>query len=190
MNLISRGENPEKVHNKEECGDVVKNTEKCATIQKNLTKVYVDLFKNPIKETPASIVHDNIYTLLKDFTADESTMTINKNQIGKDLTDLDVKKTLKSKGFIYGIENTNEPSVQNILKNQFVLIKQMTGNYFRQQDDADVLNKPPICIHPLPASPGGRSWTPAGKKEIGPSLQTIPDSIYLDSLSKNRMHLE
>jgi hypothetical protein len=71
--------------------------------QKSITKLYVDLHKNDNAETIASTVIENVYDFLKP-TINEN---INKNQIGKDLVELGVKKTRKTKGYVYGIEETN-----------------------------------------------------------------------------------
>lgn len=65
------------------------------------TKFYVDLYKNDNCETLAIKAIDNVYKFL-----DVHNVTnINKNQIGKDLVDLCVKKIRKAKGFVYGIED-------------------------------------------------------------------------------------
>lgn len=82
---------------------IVKNLK----LQKLYTKQYVDTMKNDNVETLASVVVENVYQyLLKDchLTMDR----INKNQIGKDLFDLGVTKTRKSKGYVYGIEDTSK----------------------------------------------------------------------------------
>lgn len=70
-------------------------------IQKLLTDSYVKTYKNDKAETVASTVIDNVYNYLSPLKQ------INRNQIGKDLVDLGVKKTRKAKGFVYGIEDTN-----------------------------------------------------------------------------------
>ena len=70
--------------------------------QLTLTKLYVDKNKNDQKETLASVVVDNVKNYLS-----ESISTINQNQIGQDLVELGVKKIRKSKGFVYGIEDTS-----------------------------------------------------------------------------------
>lgn len=72
-------------------------------LQKLLTYAYVELFKKDNNETLASLVIDNIYTYL---LSKISVSKINKNQIGSDLVELGVKKLRKSKGFVYGIEDT------------------------------------------------------------------------------------
>lgn len=74
--------------------------------QKIATKEYVDLYKNDERETLASVVIDHVYDYLsRQISRDQ----INKNQIGVDLVDLGVKKTRKSKGYVYGMncENNN-----------------------------------------------------------------------------------
>jgi hypothetical protein len=74
------------------------------SLQKLITKTYVDLYKNDTLETLASTVIENVYEyLLQGSLAQEQ---INKNQIGKDLVELGVRKTRKSKGYVYGIEDT------------------------------------------------------------------------------------
>lgn len=72
--------------------------------QKLYTKTYVDLYKNDSLETLAATVVDNVYDYLSEryLPAGE----INKNQISKDLVELGVKKTRKSKGYVYGLEDT------------------------------------------------------------------------------------
>lgn len=72
-------------------------------LQKLLTYAYVELYKKDNNETLASLVIDNIYTYL---LSKISVSKINKNQIGSDLVELGVKKLRKSKGFVYGIEDT------------------------------------------------------------------------------------
>lgn len=75
------------------------------SLQKLNTKAYVDLYKNDTMETLASTVIENVYEYLSQCQITEQ---INKNQIGKDLVDLGVKKTRKAKGYVYGIEDTKE----------------------------------------------------------------------------------
>ena len=70
--------------------------------QKKLTLDYVKKYKNDTIETLASTVIDNVNKYLLQTIKD-----INKNQIGKDLVDFGIKKTRKSKGFVYGIEDTS-----------------------------------------------------------------------------------
>ena len=70
--------------------------------QYDLTKVYVDKNKNDQKDTLASVVVDNVKSYLS-----ETITNINQNQIGQDLVELGVKKTRKSKGFVYGINDTS-----------------------------------------------------------------------------------
>lgn len=95
--------------NEEEC-DVDNNTNKVIqtgneSLQKLMTQAYVDLYKNDTLETLASTVIENVYQYLVDSAM--RTESINKNQIGKDLVELGVKKTRKSKGYVYGIEDTS-----------------------------------------------------------------------------------
>jgi len=73
-------------------------------IQRLLTDGYVKSYKNDKAETVASTVIENIYNFLTPLKPiDEQ---INRNQIGRDLVDLGVKKTRKAKGFVYGIEDS------------------------------------------------------------------------------------
>lgn len=74
------------------------------SLQKIMTQAYVDLYKNDTLETLASTVIENVYQYLIDSAMRAE--SINKNQIGKDLVELGVKKTRKSKGYVYGIEDT------------------------------------------------------------------------------------
>jgi hypothetical protein len=73
--------------------------------QKLLTKIYVDMYKNDSTETLASKVTENVYNFLLE--QPQLLNSINKNQIGQDLVELGVKKNRKSKGFVYGIEDTS-----------------------------------------------------------------------------------
>lgn len=70
--------------------------------QKTLTENYVNKYKNDNSETLASKVIDNILNYL----LEEKLDSINKNDIGKDLVDLGVKKIRKSKGYVYGLEDS------------------------------------------------------------------------------------
>ena len=78
------------------------STDKVPT-QKDLTQIYVDKHKNDSLETLASFVIENIYQYL-----DGKIPIINKNQIGKDLAEMGVKKNRKARGYVYGIEDTNK----------------------------------------------------------------------------------
>lgn len=85
-----------------------------AALQRELTAVYVDQHKNDNLSTVANVVVENIYKYLVTMMKDPS--VVNKNQIGKDLVDLGVKKSRRAKGYVYGIEDTSvmpakEPSV-------------------------------------------------------------------------------
>jgi hypothetical protein len=73
-------------------------------IQRLLTDSYVKTYKNDKAETVASTVIDNVYNYLSPLKPINE--QINRNQIGRDLVDLGVKKTRKAKGFVYGIEDT------------------------------------------------------------------------------------
>jgi hypothetical protein len=79
------------------------------SIQKRMTKAYVDNYKDDAMETLASTVIDNVYNYLENSTIPK--YNINKNQIGTDLVDLGVKKTRKTKGYVYGIEDTSQSNV-------------------------------------------------------------------------------
>ena len=70
--------------------------------QHELTKQYVEKHKNDNEETLATIVVDNVKRYLNDHID-----VINQNQIGQDLVELGVIKTRKSKGYVYGINDTN-----------------------------------------------------------------------------------
>jgi hypothetical protein len=74
--------------------------------QRFLTDKYVKQFKNDATETIASTVIENVYNYLNHYKPFNE--QINKNQIGYDLVDLGVKKIRKSKGFVYGIEDTKQ----------------------------------------------------------------------------------
>lgn len=71
--------------------------------QHELTKQYVEKHKNDNEETLATIVVDNVKRYLNDHID-----VINQNQIGQDLVELGVIKTRKSKGYVYGINDTND----------------------------------------------------------------------------------
>jgi hypothetical protein len=76
------------------------------SVQKKMTKTYVDLYRNDAIETLASSVIDNVYSYLRNSTI--PVYNINKNQIGRDLVDLGIKKIRKTKGYVYGIEDTSQ----------------------------------------------------------------------------------
>lgn len=71
--------------------------------QRALTKAYVERYKEDSTETLASVVIENVFGYL----AGHALTHINKNQIGKDLVDLGVKKTRKAKGYVYGIQDSS-----------------------------------------------------------------------------------
>ncbi len=83
-----------------------KNQEPKMDLQHIVTKTYVDQYKNDNVETVASTVIDNVYKYLKQSALHEN--YINKNKIGQDLVTLGVKKVRKSKGYFYGMEDSNE----------------------------------------------------------------------------------
>lgn len=78
-------------------------------LQFTAIKDYVNLHKNDVLETLASTVIDNVFDYLTKICQLPESI-INRNQIGKDLVELGVKKNRKSKGFVYGIEDTSKPS--------------------------------------------------------------------------------
>ena len=78
--------------------------------QTKKTREYVDKYKNDSLETLASTVIDNVNKFLSQTIKD-----INKNQIGRDLVEFGLKKTRKSKGFVYGIEDTSNKFGTNAL---------------------------------------------------------------------------
>jgi hypothetical protein len=80
-------------------------TEKSVNFQKHFTDLYVQSYKNDKSETVASTVIDNVYNYLVPLHPKNE--TINRNQIGTDLVDLGIKKTRKSKGYVYGIEDSS-----------------------------------------------------------------------------------
>jgi hypothetical protein len=79
--------------------------------QKDLTQIYVDKYKNDTLETLASTVIDNVYQYL-----DGKITTINRNQIGKDLSEMGVKKNRKARGYVYGIEDTTKNYILDYCK--------------------------------------------------------------------------
>ena len=79
------------------------STDKVLPTQKDLTQIYVDKYKNDAIETLASTVIDNVNQYL-----DGKITNINKNQIGKDLSEMGVKKNRKARGYVYGIEDTKQ----------------------------------------------------------------------------------
>ena len=83
--------------------------------QKLITSVYVNLYKDDNLETLASTVVDNVYEYLTQVHI--AMENVNKNQIGKDLVDLGVKKIRKSRGYVYGITDTSHITQnQNVSK--------------------------------------------------------------------------
>ena len=89
------------------------NNDKLSNNQKKLTNFYVQSHKNDKAETLASTVIDNVYNYLLPLQSVNE--TINKNQIGKDLVDLGVKKTRKSKGYVYGIDDSSHSNIKNVV---------------------------------------------------------------------------
>lgn len=87
---------------------VISSTNKDWSQQKLLTKQYVDLYKNDSLETLAATVIENVVTFMNSGPTTIALSDINKNQIGKDLVDLGVKKIRKSKGYVYGIQDTKK----------------------------------------------------------------------------------
>lgn len=71
--------------------------------QRKLTQAYVERYKKNDTETLASVVIDNVFAYL----IEHNFTHINKNQIGKDLVELGVKKTRKAKGYVYGIQDSS-----------------------------------------------------------------------------------
>lgn len=73
-----------------------------ANMQKLQTKEYVDIFKDDNEEQLAS----NAILNVKDYLSKHMhEYDINLNNIGRDLVDLGVKKSRKSKGFVYGLSS-------------------------------------------------------------------------------------
>jgi len=69
--------------------------------QYELTKAFVNQYKSDKGEISATIAVENVYGYLMLRRVQE----INKNRIGSDLVDLGVKKTRKSRGYVYGLKD-------------------------------------------------------------------------------------
>lgn len=83
--------------------NVIENSRDSSIVtQKTLTETYINKYKNDTAETLASKVIDNVISYL----LEEKLESINKNDIGKDLVDLGVKKIRKSKGYVYGLDDS------------------------------------------------------------------------------------
>lgn len=91
--LMSSFFSDEKLSNNE------KNEQVCDR-QYELTKEYVNRYKSDKEEMSAAIAVENVYTYLLLGRVQD----INKNRIGSDLVDLGVKKTRKTKGYVYGMK--------------------------------------------------------------------------------------
>jgi hypothetical protein len=83
------------------CGILQRKTPSDA--QKKHTETFVKLHKDNSFETDASVVVERVRSYLSD-----KLECVNMNRIGQDLVDLGVKKTRKSRGFVY---NMRAPSV-------------------------------------------------------------------------------
>jgi len=70
--------------------------------QYELTKEFVNQYKSDKGEMSATIAVENVYGYLVLGRVQD----INKNRIGSDLVDLGVKKTRKSKGYVYGLNDS------------------------------------------------------------------------------------
>lgn len=68
------------------------------------TKDYVKLYKSDKDETIASTALEHVYNFLQ---STKRLPEINKNRIGSDLVDLGVKKTRKTRGYVYGLEDVS-----------------------------------------------------------------------------------
>lgn len=79
--------------------DILDDLSACIT-QLSETKKYVEMYKNDVIETLASLVIDNIYSYL---SKSGTLKHINRNRISQDLVTLGVRKTRKAKGYVYGI---------------------------------------------------------------------------------------
>lgn len=141
VNILSNGQEEVDNNDNEICNDSTWPP------QKRITRDYVEMYKNNALETLASTVIENVhdYLVQRSFSQDK----INKNQIGKDLVELGVKKTRKSKGYVYGIEDTKEKSDQpkfnvdtnKVLKKNHQLRRETyTPDTFSQQ-----------CLYSVPA---------------------------------------
>jgi anaerobic ribonucleoside-triphosphate reductase len=85
-------------------------SDSAAKKQHELTAKYVERFKDDKQETIASQVIERVHGYLSAFMNNKD---INCNQIGQDLVELGVKKTRKSRGYVYNVMN---PSQQELRK--------------------------------------------------------------------------
>lgn len=108
--------------------------------QKTLTENYINKYKNDNIETLASKVIDNIINYL----VEEKLEIINKNDIGKDLVDLGVKKIRKSNGFVYGLEDSkhSEKNTSETQSQAFTIDKNKVTKNSNQ-----IRSEPPITIN-------------------------------------------
>lgn len=112
INILIKIDNNSKTEDVDEIVDIIfknksvnkeKDSSPFVSLQRIFTDSYIKIFKNDNIETLASTVIDNIYNYLLTKMSNEN---INKNQIGTDLVEMGVKKIRKSKGFVYGIEDS------------------------------------------------------------------------------------
>jgi hypothetical protein len=85
--------------------------------QRELISKYVAKYKDDNEETIASQVIEKTHAFLSAFMQNKD---INNNQIGQDLVDLGVKKTRKSRGYVYSMVN---PSVQDLRTFTYEMLK-------------------------------------------------------------------
>jgi hypothetical protein len=82
-------------------------------VQRYHTSNYVDRYKDDNSETSAAAAIEKVFTFLSKYISGKD---INMNQIGKDLVDLGVKKTRKTKGNVYGLANPSKSELDKVAK--------------------------------------------------------------------------
>lgn len=75
------------------------------------TKSYVEKFKDDTAETIAHQVIEKVFDYISNFIEPKN---INMNKIGKDLVDLGVSKTRKTRGYYYNIRNPTHKEITNL----------------------------------------------------------------------------
>lgn len=106
-----------------------------------LTKVYVNIFKNNEAEAPADKVVESVYQ----FLTKRQLSPIYKSQIEEDLVKLSVKKTKKTKGYVYGIENLSScSSILGINHSTRTCEGKVGDNFLDQKGKRS--DTPPFCL--------------------------------------------
>ena len=82
-------------------------------MQKYHTSNYVEKYKDDNSETMASAAIEKVFMFLSKYISGKD---INMNQIGKDLVDLGVKKTRKTRGNVYGMANPSKSDLDKFAK--------------------------------------------------------------------------